>query len=250
MFFAIHNNNVKSLFTGWIFPTLLGLALLTAPSVTLAYEGGAVSGGGKIVGTVKYAGPKVKVKKLAVTKDKKACGKPKDSQELVVGKKKALRFAVISISDIKKGKEAKKGKPVLDQKSCEYVPHVQAALKGSKLKIINSDPVLHNVHSYHANKRTAFNLAMPIQNQKIKKKLKKTGVISINCDAGHTWMSAYVVVFDHPYFAVSDARGQFELNDVPPGTYTLELWHEKLGKQTQKVTVASGKSATVEFSLK
>ena len=197
-------------------------------------------GSGKITGTVQYTGPPVKPAEMKVTM--------KHSEAVVVSEDKGLRFAVISVAGLEKKVEPKQ--LTLDQKDCMYVPHVQAAVVGSKLAIQNSDPVLHNVHAYIGDDETAFNLAMPKKDQKIKKKLTDSGVMRIACDAGHTWMGAYVVVFEHPYFAVSDAKGEFVLNDVPVGEHKLELWHEKLGKQTKKVTVAKGQTVKVSFEVK
>jgi hypothetical protein len=79
--------------------------------------------------------------------------------------------------------------------------------------------------------------------------MKKPGIVTFKCDAGHTWMSAYVFVVDQPYYAVTDAAGKFELKDVPPGAYTLVVWHESLGTQEQKVTVAAGKPSAAGFTF-
>jgi hypothetical protein len=117
---------------------------------------------------------------------------------------------------------------------------------GSTLTIRSSDNVLHNVHAF-LGKDTLFNLALPIPGMEIPQTMKKPGVVSIKCDAGHTWMSAYVHVVEHPYYAVTDASGKFDLKDVPPGTYTLAVWHEKYGAMEQKVTVAGGKPAPASF---
>ena len=120
---------------------------------------------------------------------------------------------------------------------------------GAKLTIHNVDPILHNTHGTYEDGRTAFNLALPMQNQIIKKRIKKPGIIAMKCDAGHTWMSAYVIAFDHPYHAVTGEDGAFTITDVPAGTYTLSIWHERLPAQTLEVTVAAGKTATVEIEL-
>lgn len=240
-----------------------GLAL--GSQTAHAYDGTTVSGGGTIAGTVKFEGKAPKLS-LPVHKDNKTCGGTKDLERLVVGSGGGVANAVVYLKEISKGKAVDMGSPKIDQKKCQYSPHVQVAAKGSKLEIVNSDGVLHNVHGYLKG-RTAFNLAMPIKDQKIKKKLKKNGVLEVICDAGHVWMSAYVFISEHPYAVATDANGKFTLTDVPAGTYTVEMWHEgwkpksppvkgKTPKyedavvQSQKITVTGGGTATADFVLK
>jgi plastocyanin len=146
----------------------------------------------------------------------------------------------------------------VDQVGCRYSPHVQAVTVGTTVALLNNDAVLHNVHGTveaSAAPVTVFNVAMPFKGQKLPTVLRKPGVIKLRCDAGHTWMSAYIHVFDHPYFAVTDARGRFVLEGLPPGRYTLEYWHEPLldeGKpvvKTATVEVAPGQDATADAKL-
>ncbi len=133
-------------------------------------------------------------------------------------------------------------KAVLDQKGCRYVPHVLGLRTGQELEVLNSDPTLHNVHGLPKASKE-FNLGMPIQGMKLKRKFDKAEVmVKFKCDV-HPWMSAYVGVLDHPFFSVSAADGAFEIKDLPAGTYTLEAWHEKLGTQTAQVTVGDGAAA-------
>jgi hypothetical protein len=129
---------------------------------------------------------------------------------------------------------------------------------GTRLAVVNSDSVLHNVHAVQIDGPspiTVFNLAMPLKGQRLPAVLKRPGVVHVRCDAGHTWMSAYVRVFEHPYFAVSDARGQFTLEAVPAGEHTVELWHEPVaGKgsalvQTAVVRIVDGQVAKIEPQL-
>ena len=105
------------------------------------------------------------------------------------------------------------------------MPHVQAVTVGTPLALINSDAVLHNVHG-SAGPVQVFNVAMPIRNQHLPTKLTRPGLVHLQCDAGHTWMSAWIAVFDHPYFAVTGGDGQYAIKDVPAGHYTVEYWHE------------------------
>jgi hypothetical protein len=120
---------------------------------------------------------------------------------------------------------------------------------GQSLDILNSDPTLHNIHAL-PEKNDAFNLGMPVQGMKYTKKFDKPEVmIRIKCDV-HGWMGAYCGVLPHPFFAVSAADGSFMIKDLPAGTYTIEAWHEKLGTQTQQITVGDKESKAANFTFK
>ena len=135
----------------------------------------------------------------------------------------------------------------IDQKGCQYHPHVFGIQVGQPLEIINSDSTLHNVHSL-ANQSKQFNLGMPIQGMKLSKKFENPEVmVKFKCDV-HPWMSAHIGVLSHPYYGVSGDEGTFEIKDLPAGTYTIEAWHEKYGTQTQSVTVTD-QPANVEFTF-
>lgn len=124
---------------------------------------------------------------------------------------------------------------------CRFQPHVQAVTVGDELKVENRDPLLHNTHPvYLGDKSTLFNIALPEQGQEVKKKVKKPGVLKVQCDAGHVWMRAFVHVFEHRFHAVTGADGAFVISDVPPGKYTLKAWHEAAGTQSSEIEVAAG----------
>ncbi len=212
---------------------LVGLAtLVAAPALA-----------GDIKGTVKFAGAAPKLAPLKATKDQGTCGADLPDESVVVSNGK-LKNVVITV----KGAAAKPaaGKITLDQHKCRYVPHVQAAAAGSSLEILNSDPILHNIHGYLGS-ATAFNLAMPLKNQKIQKKLDKPGLVHVKCDV-HNWMSAYIVVVDAP-FGVAGDDGTFTVQNVPAGTYTVTAWHEKLGEKTAQVTVPAAGAVTTDFTF-
>jgi plastocyanin len=138
---------------------------------------------------------------------------------------------------------------VLDQKGCHYAPHVLGIQVGQPLQIVNSDDTLHNVHGLpKANKE--FNQGQPIQGMKMTHTFStKEVMVPFKCDV-HGWMNAWIGVLDHPYYAVTSADGSFSLKGLPPGTYTIEAWHEKLGTQTQTVTVAEKETKDVAFTFK
>jgi len=135
-----------------------------------------------------------------------------------------------------------------DQKGCDYVPHVLAFEAGSTVKIVNSDGILHNIHTY-SEKNPSFNMAQPKFKKVIEQKIDQPEVIKVTCDA-HGWMHGWWVATDTPYYAVTDDKGNYSIANVPPGDYTVEVWQEKLGTDDQKVSVKDGTTATTNFSLK
>jgi plastocyanin len=137
----------------------------------------------------------------------------------------------------------------LDQKGCRYTPHVFGVRAGQPVEIVNSDPTLHNVNAM-AKVNRPFNMGQAIQGMKSQKTFATPEVmVHIKCDV-HNWMNAYAGVLNHPYFAVTANGGSFELKGLPPGTYTVEAWHEKLGTQTQSVTVGSKEDKAINFAFK
>ncbi len=137
----------------------------------------------------------------------------------------------------------------LEQQGCRYVPHVFGVRVGQPLQIINNDPTLHNIHAV-PKVNQEFNNGQPIQGMKTTHTFTAQEVmVPFKCDV-HGWMNAYVGVLDHPYFAVTDKDGKFDLKTLPPGTYTIEAWHEKLGTQTQTLTVGDKESKTAGFTFK
>lgn len=222
---------------------IAGMALPVA--VTSAYEGGAVSQGGSISGVVKFKGTAPKAKQLMITKDKKACAKTSKTDPTLIVSGGNLVNAVVSLTDIKKGKKMDVKKVTLDQNGCEYAPHVLAFMAGSTVEILNPDKILHNVHSY-SKANAPFNRAQPKFKKKLRVKFDKPEVVSLKCDV-HSWMSGWLFVAGNPYYSVTNNQGTFKLADVPPGTYMLEVWHETLGKQSKKVTVGPKKDVKVSF---
>jgi len=223
-------------------------ALVALPvSGMAAYQGGDVKDAGSISGTVKFKGTAPAPKKLDVGKDKEVCDKsPKMESSLLVSNGN-LANAVVTITDIQKGKKIELKKVTLDQKGCEYHPHVLAFPAGSTVEILNPDGILHNVHSY-SKANSPFNQAQPKFKKSLEVKIEKPEVIEVKCDV-HGWMHGWLVATENPYFALTDNSGSFKLTDVPAGIYTVEVWHEKLGKSTQKVTVKAKEDAKVNFEV-
>jgi plastocyanin len=201
-------------------------------------------GTGTIIGVVKFAGTPPPPKKISVTKDTTQCGQEKLSEELVVGPEKGIKWAVVSLVGVKRGKPSKNA--VLDQKGCWFIPHVVVVPAGETLDILNSDGVLHNLHTYSA-RNPSINKAQPGFKKKMEEKFSQPEIVKMTCDA-HPWMAGWIVVADMPT-AVTDERGSFTLADVPAGTNKLKVWHEVLGEKTLEATVKAREEVEVTFEL-
>ncbi len=219
-----------------------GVALSISVGASLAS-----AAGGTISGTVKYDGTAPAPKPVEVTKDKEVCGLHQHFQEdLIVGSDGGIANAVVIVKGAKG--DMKPGDVTFDQKGCDYVPHVLAFPAGSTVKIVNSDGILHNIHTY-STANPSFNMAQPKFKKVIEQKIDKPEVIKVTCDA-HSWMHGWWVSTDTPYFAVTDDKGNYTIKDVPAGDYTVEVWQEKLGTDDQKASVKDGATATTNFSMK
>lgn len=217
---------------------------------TAAYQAVEVTHGGTIKGMVTYAGAIPPKQKVAITKDLQVCGAVEHYKEdLVVSQDKGLANVVVSIANIRKGKamDALGQTFELDQKGCLFIPHVTLVPVGKELHILNSDGILHNVHTY-SEKNSPVNIAQPRFKKRITQVFKDPEIIRVACDV-HNWMGAYIVVADHPYYAVTDEMGNFEVPGIPAGTYTIEYWQETLGKQTAEVTVPQGGAVEANFQF-
>jgi plastocyanin len=137
---------------------------------------------------------------------------------------------------------------ILDQRGCRYAPHVFGVRVGQPVEIINSDATLHNVHALPM-KNTDFNMSTPTKGSRMRRTFTVPEVmVRVKCDV-HGWMSGWAGVMAHPFFAVTGANGAFSLKGLPPGTYTVEAWHEKYGTKSQQVKVDSGLAQTIAFTF-
>ena len=232
------------------FRTMLGLAVavIWCTATAYAYDGGAVTDGGSIAGQVKFQGTAPAPKKIEATKDKEVCGAHElKTEDLLVGSGGGVENAVVSITNITKGKPMPTDSPVFDQKGCQYVPHVLLTPVGVAVKIVNDDGILHNIHTY-STKNPPVNMAQPKFKKTIEQKFDQPEAVRATCDA-HGWMEGWIVVEANPYYAKTDASGNYKLTDVPPGDYEVKVWHEKLGEKTQKVTVPAKGEAKADFEL-
>jgi plastocyanin len=242
---------------------LLVTAGLAGPAA--AYEIVTVPDGGTLAGVVKFTGVSPKLEPVAVNKNRDVCGAQKESEALVLGADRGVRGSVILLEGVARGKKPG-AEVVLDNHRCVFVSHVSAVMAGERARVKNSDAILHNTHGF-LGKPTVFNLALPNREQMIEitKRLTRAGVVRVVCDA-HPHMSAWMIVHDNPYYAVTDERGAFRIDGIPPGTYKVMMWHEgfrprgldKDGRPlfdephtvTKDVTIGPKALATVDFELK
>ncbi len=223
------------------------IAIAVGPAAA-AYREIPVENGGRISGHVRVVGEAATLAPQPVFKQQETCGTTVPDERLVMGANGALRYAVVSLTDITAGKPVPRDRAVaLDNVKCAFVPHVAAASVGQMLTIHNSDPFLHDAHAL-LGERTLFNVAIP-KGMTVRKPLAYPGLIHINCNVRHTWMHAYLFVSEHPYDTVTDDAGQFVIDGIPPGTYTLRIWHELLGSTERTVTVQTGGATNVDVDL-
>jgi plastocyanin len=207
---------------------------------------------GDVSGKVSFAGPPPKGARLQMGADAVCMKQHKDpvfSQDVIVNKNGTLKNVLVYVKDGLSGKtfEPPKEAVVFNQKGCMYSPHVLGVQVGQEFNVVNDDPTLHNVHSL-SKLNPQFNIGQPKQGMKFSRKFDKPEVFKVKCEV-HSWMNAYIGVFNHPFFAVTGDDGSFDLKNLPPGTYTIEAWHEKYGTQTGKVTVDVTGKKTVDFKF-
>ena len=204
--------------------------------------------GGTVSGRITLAGSLEKPKALPVFKSRGFCGASVANETLLVGRDGGVKNGVVILHLSDRPAAVLPGELVLDNRRCAFAPHVQVAGVGSELLLKNSDPILHTVHA-RLGSETLFNVGLPKWRQ-VKIRLDRAGVVKINCDVLHTWMTAAIVVTDSPYFAVSDERGFFHIDALPAGVYDMEIWHERLGvrKRTLRVGEAGALAVDVVYS--
>jgi hypothetical protein len=236
-----------------------------------------VTDGGTISGTVKWSGPVPHSLEFPITKDPQICDpdskKTADLERLIVGPQGGVANTVVYLKNMSSGKamDLPEQRRHLDQKGCRYIPHILLVPERATLDMMSSDATLHTIHMDGA---ATFNLPFPFTNRVTSRTMSTPGLVNLRCNGGHVWMNAEMMVVQHPYYAVTDESGRFELTDVPPGTYQIVAWHEGwnlLGKEQaydvltehsvqrpvfsdaktweKSVTVSGNQSSTVNFII-
>jgi len=200
---------------------------------------------GKVVGVVSVVGALEKPKPLPVFKSRSFCGASVPNETLLISADGRLRNAAVILRPLSTVAAPQPKTVVLDNQHCAFTPHVQVVPVGSELLLKNSDPILHTVHA-RLGQETLFNIGLPKWRQVIKR-LDRGGVIRIDCDVLHTWMSAAIIVTDSPYYFVSNDKGEFFFDGIPAGAYEIEIWHERLGVKTRQFSVSGNSLVSLDI---
>jgi hypothetical protein len=219
---------------------------------TTAYSDQAetVRDGGTVSGFVHYKrGTPPSPARLAITKDREVCGSsPHFDQSLIVGPDHGVANAVVTLADTAQPARLEPEPAVqFDQKGCQYIPHVAVFPAGSTVVILNSDGILHNIHT-DSSVNPVIDLAQPGFKKQIRVTVDKPEIIKVTCDA-HNWMEGWWYVTDTPYYAITDQHGHYIIRNVPPGTYTLRMWQERSGAQMRRVVVRPGAATSADFTV-
>lgn len=229
-------------------------AALWGPASALGYEVVEVAGAGALRGTVRVEHRGLRDEMLTVRKDADYCGASLPAEKYLVSPEGRLQNAVVMLEGIERGKPfAPAGELSITNEKCRFVPHVMVAPQGATVQIRNDDPILHTVHYYHVGderERHVVNLAQPKQGLVTSQEriLRTPGLLHVICNL-HVFMEAWAWVVEHPYAVVTRADGSFALDRVPPGTYTLRVWHEALGEKSVEVTIEPGRTASIDLTL-
>jgi|SRR5579859_1390494 len=232
---------------------IVAVLMLSPLGRVTALAAGAADAPASVTGSVKFEGTPPKPTHIDMSADPycaKAHPAPLSTEDIVVGTNSGLANVVVFVSS---GLSSSTFPPppqpvVLEQKGCQYKPHIVALQAGQKLDVVNSDETTHNIHPTPNNNRE-WNMTQPHGVPLEQTFAREEIAIPVKCNV-HPWMRGYIAVFKHPYFAVTDKNGNFDLKDLPPGTYTITAWQEKLGSTNQKITVGAGETKTMDFSFK
>jgi hypothetical protein len=212
-----------------------------------------ISGAANLKGTVRFEGTVPKPKLISMSADP-SCAKQHSSpvlaQEVLTDSKGDLQDVIVFIADGLGDRtfDVPAQPVVVEQKGCLYSPHVLAMRANQPLHVVNDDPTSHNIHPTPANNRE-WNKAEPPGSSLDESFAREEIAIPVKCNV-HPWMHGYVAVFKHPYFAVTGKDGSFDLSSLPPGTYTIKAWHEKLGTSTQTITIGANETKEISFVFK
>lgn len=203
---------------------------------------------GTIKGSIRYVGAPIEKKKTAVTIDQYICGKEKEPEDLLVSSNNGIRNAVVSLQNVPaRAKRDWNFPPAkMDQKQCSFTPRVVIVPAGGTVEFLNSDRLLHNVRGA-GKENPSFNRAQP-HARSISFTFKQPELLRVDCDL-HSWMRGWVVVAEHPFYAITNEQGEFTLENVPQGKYTLQVWQESLGNVTQEVVVGDKGATTVSVAM-
>lgn len=215
----------------------LGILGTLACAQVVAAQTGSITG--TITTSAKGAAP------VRVTIDQKICGSELPDEAIVVDALGRLANSVVSVVGLKRSVSSE---PIVSNEKCRFAPRVQLARPNGAVRTTSKDPVLHTTQAQLENGRTLFNVALPVPGINITKPIGGAGTVRLSCNT-HPWMRGWVIVTDEAA-AISGADGRFSLDNIPPGTYELRVWHESLKGAPQKIAVTAGKATEISFQLK
>jgi plastocyanin len=230
-------------------PSAPAPAAPAAPTPGAAPTAAGATGSGTITGTVKLTGTPPEMGMTKRQADPYCAKTPTKEEEVVVGAGGALKNVIVRVTKGVSGHYDPPASPAtVDQNACMYRPRVQGIVLGQPVQIRNSDQTLHNIHGYKG-ASTLFNQAeIPGQPPMVKQFNDADQIVKLKCDV-HPWMTGYVLVSSHPFFAVTGDDGSFKISGLPAGTYTVEAWHERFGAITAEVSVPADKPAEAAFQF-
>jgi len=237
-------------------------------SPILAYELAEVKDSGSIKGHVRFSGPVPVDEVIKIDRDTEVCGNEQKAGRFIISSNGGVKNAVVWIEGIERGKAFSSPNVEIMIKDCRIVPLVSIGFVGGNFVLRNEDPLLHTIQlklslEYHKalsqrpleDGATIYNIALPRKGTRVEKPIKKyhayskeTGYIQVKSNA-HPWLRGYIFVFDHPYGTVTDDNGSFMIDNIPPGEYTIMVWHEAFGLKEKKITIKEGRVEDVEFDL-
>lgn len=234
----------------------LALALLFLPVAPLPTPASSQESGERTVGrtpstgaleiTVTLGGSSIPSStRVENSTDPAVCGTEHTLQDLVVSSDtRGIRYVIAALADVPEDRipDRASNRLVIDNRDCRFVPHAAVATVGDTIVAVNSDSTLHNTHYYGP---MQSNVALAVAGMSVSRIAGRPGLVSILCDV-HGWMKAYLRIDPHPFHGVSDADGRVRIDAIPPGTYEIELWHERLGERVAEVEIEAGRVTTLE----
>ncbi len=244
----------KKLVSIFVLTLVLTLVMcISAPHAVRAGGPPPTTTGASVRGSVRFEGKVPAAKAINMAADPVCANQhpsPLMVQEVMTDAKGELQNVIVFVSEGLGDRtfDAPSQPVVVEQKGCMYQPHVLAVRANQKLEVVNDDATSHNIHPVPANNRE-WNKAEPPGSRMEEAFAREEISIPVKCNV-HPWMRGYIAVFKHPYFSVTGKDGGFDLSNLPPGTYTIKAWHEKLGTSTQTVTIGENETKEINFVFK
>jgi plastocyanin len=238
-----------------LLPACLVVGLVVSEATAGTYQADPTIDGVTVQGRIKLSGlPKDNVP-IPVYRDGDYCGETILGEIVAVDPStKGFGNAIVSLVGVERGKPLTPSESPLvleiESKKCRFSPRVSTAAVGTTLEIRNLDPILHNLHVRRETRfgSTVMNVIQPAGTRSVQKPFSEAGFLDVRCDV-HAFMSAFVHVFDHPYFTTTDDTGSFAMTKVPPSVYKLQIWHEQFGTRERMIKVPPGENVTVEMEI-